>query len=99
MVLAIHAPLSIHRSPRTTTPGKVQYALGGVARNIAECVLQLATKPYLISAVGIDMAGNMFWSTGILLAYPQKVQLCDVWNLNNVWNVSLFIAIYFILCS
>ncbi|CAL5443547.1 unnamed protein product [Camellia sinensis] len=35
----------------------VHYILGGVARNVAECMSKLRTKPYMISAVGFDMAG------------------------------------------
>lgn len=57
MVLDIHATPSIPGKPRTTTPGKVAYTLGGVARNVAECVSKLGSKPYLISAVGQDMPG------------------------------------------
>ena len=37
---------------------QVHYVLGGVARNIAECMSKLGTKPYMISALGNDMAGN-----------------------------------------
>lgn len=69
MVLDIHATPSIPPNPRTTTPGKVRYAAGGVARNIAECVSKLGTKPFMISALGSDMAGNLlleYWkSTGL----------------------------------
>ncbi|XP_056161052.1 pseudouridine kinase-like isoform X5 [Syzygium oleosum] len=58
MVLDIHAlPLS-PTAPGTTTPGKVHYVLGGVARNIADCMSKLGGKPFFISAVGHDMAGN-----------------------------------------
>ncbi|KAL7002726.1 hypothetical protein U1Q18_003883 [Sarracenia purpurea var. burkii] len=80
MVLDIHATPSIPANPRTTTPGKVQYILGGVARNIAECMSKLETVPYMISAVGLDMADALsaqqeiyFWNTGNLLDYPWKV--------------------------
>ncbi|KAG9130364.1 hypothetical protein Leryth_004348 [Lithospermum erythrorhizon] len=59
MVLDINATPSSSTKPRTTTPGKVVYALGGVARNIAECMSKLGSKPYMISAVGLDMAGNL----------------------------------------
>ncbi|XP_041015784.1 pseudouridine kinase isoform X1 [Juglans microcarpa x Juglans regia] len=59
MVLDIHATPSMPANPRTTTPGKVRYVLGGVARNVAECMSKLGTKPYMISAVGLDMAGNL----------------------------------------
>ncbi|XP_071935469.1 pseudouridine kinase-like isoform X1 [Coffea arabica] len=59
MVLDINATPSVPAKPRTTTPGKVLYALGGVARNVAECMSKLGTKPYMISAVGLDMAGNL----------------------------------------
>ncbi|CAL5331420.1 unnamed protein product [Camellia sinensis] len=39
---------------------KVHYILGGVARNVAECMSKLRTKPYMISVVGLDMArGNL----------------------------------------
>lgn len=59
MVLDIQATPSISAKPKTTTPGKVHYVPGGVARNIAECMSKLGTKPYMISALGLDMAGNM----------------------------------------
>ncbi|KAI4358009.1 hypothetical protein L6164_001918 [Bauhinia variegata] len=59
MVLDIHATPSTLTNPGTTTPGKVRYFLGGVARNVAECMSKLGTKPYMISAVGLDFGGNM----------------------------------------
>ncbi|KAF7842550.1 pfkB family carbohydrate kinase [Senna tora] len=59
MVLDIHANPSIPPNPGTTTPGKVHYVLGGVARNVAECMSKLGAKPYMISAIGLDMAGNL----------------------------------------
>ncbi|KAB2603065.1 ribokinase [Pyrus ussuriensis x Pyrus communis] len=59
MVLDIHATPSIPSNPRTTTPGKVSYVLGGVARNVAECMSKLGAKPFMISALGLDMAGNL----------------------------------------
>ncbi|KAH9750990.1 hypothetical protein KPL71_014100 [Citrus sinensis] len=58
MVLDIHATPSIPANPKTTTPGKVNYVLGGVARNVAECMSKLGAKPYMISALGLDMAGD-----------------------------------------
>ncbi|KAL3730661.1 hypothetical protein ACJRO7_027658 [Eucalyptus globulus] len=58
MVLDIHALPFSPPAPGTTTPGKVHYVLGGVARNIADCMLKLGGKPFFISAVGLDMAGN-----------------------------------------
>ncbi|GAY65371.1 hypothetical protein CUMW_240570 [Citrus unshiu] len=30
----------------------------GVARNVAECMSKLGAKPYMISALGLDMAGD-----------------------------------------
>jgi sugar/nucleoside kinase (ribokinase family) len=36
---------------------QVRYVLGGVARNVADCMSKLRTKPFMISAVGLDMAG------------------------------------------
>ncbi|XP_028784013.1 uncharacterized protein LOC114740064 [Neltuma alba] len=59
MVLDIHATPSMPANPRTTTPGRVRYVLGGVARNVAECMSKLGAKPYMISAIGLDMAGNL----------------------------------------
>ncbi|KAL6218607.1 hypothetical protein ACLB2K_011817 [Fragaria x ananassa] len=59
MVLDIHATPSLPANPRTTTPGKVSYVLGGVARNVAECMSKLGAKPFMISALGLDMAGNL----------------------------------------
>ncbi|KAK9217696.1 hypothetical protein WN943_006324 [Citrus x changshan-huyou] len=58
MVLDIHATPSIPVNPRTTTPGKVNYVLGCVARNVTECMSKLGAKPYMISALGLDMAGD-----------------------------------------
>lgn len=37
----------------------VCYVLGGVARNIAECMSKFGKKPFMISAVGFDVAGNL----------------------------------------
>ncbi|CAH9125844.1 unnamed protein product [Cuscuta epithymum] len=59
MVLDINCSPSVDANRGTTTPGKIVYTLGGVARNIAECMSKLGAKPYLISAVGSDMAGNL----------------------------------------
>ncbi|KAK9217538.1 hypothetical protein WN943_006165 [Citrus x changshan-huyou] len=63
-VLDIHATPLIPANPRTTTPGKgvLLYAgelcVRGVARNVAECMSKLGAKPYMISALGLDMAGD-----------------------------------------
>ncbi|XWS63046.1 hypothetical protein CRYUN_Cryun06bG0063200 [Craigia yunnanensis] len=59
MVLDIQATSSIPPHPRTTCPGKIHYVRGGVARNIAECMLKLGAEPFMISALGFDMAGNL----------------------------------------
>ncbi|KAL7125355.1 hypothetical protein ABFS83_14G111900 [Erythranthe nasuta] len=59
MVLDINATPSIAANPGTTTPGKVVYALGGVGRNVGECMSKLGTKPFMISALGFDMAGSL----------------------------------------
>lgn len=47
--------LNLHKSSQ-----QVQYVSGGVARNIAECMSKLGTRPFMISAVGFDMAGDIF---------------------------------------
>ncbi|KAI4366959.1 hypothetical protein MLD38_022757 [Melastoma candidum] len=59
MVLDIHAIPSARPGPRTTTPGEVIYIRGGVARNIADCMSKLGAEPFMMSAVGLDMAGSM----------------------------------------
>ncbi|PIA55666.1 hypothetical protein AQUCO_00700167v1 [Aquilegia coerulea] len=69
MVLDIHAKPSTTAHPKTTTPGKVHYVTGGVARNIAECMSKLGIKPFMISIVGDDMAGNLlmdYWKSAEL---------------------------------
>jgi receptor expression-enhancing protein 5/6 len=38
---------------------QVYYVQGGVARNVAECMSKLGAKPYMISALGFDMAGKI----------------------------------------
>ncbi|XP_010905070.1 pseudouridine kinase isoform X3 [Elaeis guineensis] len=66
MVLDIHAKPSAHPIPGTTTPGKVQYVSGGVARNVAECMSKLGNKPFMISVVGHDVAGDLllkYWKS------------------------------------
>ncbi|KAL7002727.1 hypothetical protein U1Q18_003883 [Sarracenia purpurea var. burkii] len=91
MVLDIHATPSIPANPRTTTPGKVQYILGGVARNIAECMSKLETVPYMISAVGLDMAGNLLlehWkSAGLSLEGIRRHQDIETAVVLNIFDV------------
>ncbi|CAN6450602.1 unnamed protein product [Victoria cruziana] len=59
MVLDIHANPSSTARAGTTTPGKVSFVKGGVARNVAECMTRLGCKPFIISIVGTDVAGDM----------------------------------------
>uniref|UniRef100_A0A5B7A7U5 Putative ribokinase n=1 Tax=Davidia involucrata TaxID=16924 RepID=A0A5B7A7U5_DAVIN len=91
MVLDIHATPSIPANPRTTTPGKVHYMLGGVARNVAECVSKLGTKPYMISVVGLDMAGNLLlehWkSAGLSIEGIQRHQDIETAVVCNIFDV------------
>ncbi|KAK4801823.1 hypothetical protein SAY86_000026 [Trapa natans] len=61
MVLDIHAVPSTPLVSGTTSPGKVYYFHGGVARNVAECMSNLSVRPFLISALGHDMAGNLLF--------------------------------------
>ncbi|XP_057247836.1 pseudouridine kinase isoform X4 [Beta vulgaris subsp. vulgaris] len=58
MVFDIHATATIPATAKSTTPGKIKFMLGGVARNIAECLLKLGTKSFMISALGCDLAGE-----------------------------------------
>uniref|UniRef100_A0A5B7A5J0 Putative ribokinase n=1 Tax=Davidia involucrata TaxID=16924 RepID=A0A5B7A5J0_DAVIN len=92
MVLDIHATPSIPANPRTTTPGKVHYMLGGVARNVAECVSKLGTKPYMISVVGLDMAGNLLlehWkSAGLSIEGIQRHQDIETAVVCNIFDVN-----------
>ncbi|KAL2927476.1 Pseudouridine kinase [Bienertia sinuspersici] len=70
MVFDIHATASVPSTAKSTTPGKIQFMLGGVARNIAECLLKLGTKSFMISALGGDLTGDLLleqWrSSGLL---------------------------------
>ncbi|WOL16934.1 hypothetical protein Cni_G25722 [Canna indica] len=70
MVMDIHAKPYTDPAPGTTTPGEVQYVRGGVARNIAECMWKLGISPFMISAIGLDMLGEM------LLNYWKSAGLC-----------------------
>ncbi|KAI8554318.1 hypothetical protein RHMOL_Rhmol05G0089200 [Rhododendron molle] len=91
MVLDIHATPSVPANPRTTTPGKVNYMLGGVARNVAECMSKLGTRLHLISAVGLDMAGNLLlehWkSAGQSLEGIQRCQEIETPVVSNIFDV------------
>ncbi|CAN6687575.1 unnamed protein product [Malus baccata var. baccata] len=92
MVLDIHATPSIPSNPRTTTPGKVSYVLGGVARNVAECMSKLGAKPFMISALGLDMAGNLLlehWkSSGLSMEGILKHQNVETPVVCNVLDVN-----------
>ncbi|GAV76787.1 PfkB domain-containing protein/PPR domain-containing protein/PPR_2 domain-containing protein, partial [Cephalotus follicularis] len=92
MVLDIHATPSIPANPRTTTPGRINYALGGVARNVAECMSKLGTKPYMISALGLDMAGNLLlehWkSAGLPTEGIRKHQYIETPVICNILDVN-----------
>ncbi|GFY95091.1 pfkB-like carbohydrate kinase family protein [Actinidia rufa] len=50
--------LQIQGPPLLARHVSVHYILGGVARNVAECMSKLGARPYMISALGLDMAGN-----------------------------------------
>ncbi|KAL2927218.1 Pseudouridine kinase [Bienertia sinuspersici] len=63
MVFDIHATASVPSTAKSTTPGKIQFMLGGVARNIAECLLKLGTKSFMISALGGDLTGDLLLGT------------------------------------
>ncbi|XP_026433368.1 uncharacterized protein LOC113330748 [Papaver somniferum] len=92
MIMDIHATPSIPAQPRTTTPGMVHYISGGVARNIAECMTKLGNKPFMISMIGDDMAGNLlfgYWkSAGLAIEGIQRRQdvgtpvVCNVFDAN-----------------
>lgn len=69
-MLDIQAKPSVPPHPGTTVPGMVKYISGGVARNIAECMAKLGTRPLMISVVGNDMAGDF------LLKYWRSAGLC-----------------------
>ncbi|XP_022896887.1 uncharacterized protein LOC111410666 isoform X1 [Olea europaea var. sylvestris] len=90
MVLDINASSSMPANPRTTTPGKVLYALGGVARNVAECMSKLGTKPFMISTLGLDMAGNLLlehWrSAGLSMEGIQKHQDIETAVVCNIFD-------------
>ncbi|PIN09276.1 Ribokinase [Handroanthus impetiginosus] len=88
MVLDINAIPSVVANPGTTTPGKVLYALGGVARNIAECMLKLGAKSFMISAVGLDLPGSLLlepWKSAGLseegIRRKQDIETADVCNI------------------
>ncbi|KAH9656556.1 PfkB-like carbohydrate kinase family protein [Citrus sinensis] len=92
MVLDIHATPSIPANPRTTTPGKVNYVLGGVARNVAECMSKLGSKPYMISALGLDMAGDFaFYFVRFHMKSPTIRNLLEHSNIEwPVWKVMFY---------
>ncbi|KAG0567638.1 hypothetical protein KC19_7G150400 [Ceratodon purpureus] len=59
MVLDIQATPTGGRLLRgSTTPGEVTFVRGGVARNVAENMALLGARPFLISVIGDDVAGE-----------------------------------------
>ncbi|KAF2305886.1 hypothetical protein GH714_008653 [Hevea brasiliensis] len=79
-------------TPCNAYESAVQYALGGVARNIAECMSKLGTKSYMISAVGIDIAGSMlleYWnSAGLSTEGIRKHQNIRTAVICNIFDTS-----------
>lgn len=69
----------------------VHYMLGGVARNVAECMSKLGTRPYMISAVGHDMAGKLLlehWkSAGQCVEGIQRHQEIETAVVSNIFDV------------
>ncbi|XP_016515617.1 pseudouridine kinase isoform X2 [Nicotiana tabacum] len=53
-------PAANHTRP-SASPGKITKVLGGVARNVADCMSKLKAKPFLISAVGLDVPGKSLY--------------------------------------
>ncbi|KAK9184290.1 hypothetical protein WN943_024638 [Citrus x changshan-huyou] len=101
MVLDIHATPSIPANPRTTTPGKVNYVLGGVARNVAECMSKLGSKPYMISALGLDMAGDFafyFVSVLFFFSFFYGTRKYTVGALEICWPVYRRVSCLFLHC-
>src|SRR5262249_40077615 len=45
--------------PGIITPGKIQFGLGGVARNIAETLARLEVPTVLLTAIGDDANGQI----------------------------------------
>ncbi|KAG8368265.1 hypothetical protein BUALT_Bualt15G0027300 [Buddleja alternifolia] len=90
MVLDINATPSVIANPGTTTPGKVLYTLGGVARNVGECMSKLGAKPFMISALGFDLAGSLLlenWrSSGLSLEGIQKRQDIETAVVCNIFD-------------
>ncbi|GAQ85116.1 Predicted carbohydrate kinase [Klebsormidium nitens] len=54
----------------TTTPGKVFFTHGGVARNVAECMACLGAPPFLISVLGRDPPGEAMFAHWQELGLP-----------------------------
>ncbi|XP_034227410.1 uncharacterized protein LOC117636832 isoform X2 [Prunus dulcis] len=71
---------------------QVSYVLGGVARNVAECISKLGAKPFMISALGLDMPGNLLlehWkSSGLSTEGIWKHQNIETPVVCNVLDVS-----------
>ncbi|XP_056698177.1 pseudouridine kinase isoform X2 [Spinacia oleracea] len=69
-----------------------EFILGGVARNIAECLLKLGTKSFMISALGCDLPGDLLleqWrSAGLLTEGIQRgldittASVCNMFDIN-----------------
>ncbi|OVA18677.1 Carbohydrate kinase PfkB [Macleaya cordata] len=92
MILDIHGIPYTQSLPRTTNPGMVHYVAGGVARNVAECMTKLGSKPFMVSMIGVDMPGNLlldYWkSAGLAVEGIQRRQdvgtpvVCNVFDVN-----------------
>ncbi|KAG9440944.1 hypothetical protein H6P81_021109 [Aristolochia fimbriata] len=91
MVLDIHAKPSTLAKPGTTTPGKITWLSGGVARNIAECMSKLGTKPFMISVLGLDVPGqfllNAWSSSGLSTEGIQKHEDITTPVVSNIFDL------------
>jgi pseudouridine kinase len=73
MLLDTKGKPSAGLEPGTSNPGKIRYARGGTARNVAENLARLGADVILISAVGDDLTGvrliNQTADSGVNIDY------------------------------
>ncbi|KAJ6827683.1 uncharacterized protein M6B38_366380 [Iris pallida] len=90
MVLDVNGRPFTDTLPGTTTPGKIQHVSGGVARNVAECMSKLGSKPFIISVVGLDIAGDVllkYWeSSGLPTSGILKLQGVTTPIVSNIFD-------------
>ena len=92
--------LNFHVQENSATyPGKIQQSLGGVGRNIADCLARLNCGPLLISAVGGDRYADMLFHNNSHIVRKKlltNMSMHQSFSPNSISSVAIIYTIWFL---